>query len=566
MPLFSILGGLVVFAWSRRLYGTWGGLLSLVLWVFCPNILAHARLITSDVCSTALGVAATYVFWRYLRKPAWGWAVAAGLALGVAQLTKFSMLLLYAVWPFLWLVQLVLVGPQTGQPDGRSRSTLRFVARSLAQGIAIVALSIVTVDVGYFFEGVGIPLGDFEFGSRTLTRPMTSDGVRPHSANLLYEAAWQFRINRFRGTWLGRLPMPLPEHYLLGFDEQKIETEGIPRRFITAVQTKMSGAERLKPETPDEPKDGYTVYLNGDLRRTGWWDYYLLALLYKVPEGTWLLVGLSLAALVLVRRSRADWFDEIALGTVPLVILFSMTFLTDINLGLRYVLAILPYVFISVGKVVPWCMGLRGPWRRMMGSLLAGSLGLTIAASVWIHPHYLTYFNWASGGPDRVPARLIDSNLDWGQDLVALQEWWRQNIPDQPIGLAYFGQINPSIFAMRGDSLRWFLPPVRPGTTGPISRSPNPKLIGPARKLTPGYYAVSATLLYGLPWRLYDPALPTSVPEAWAPAWNAHGFHAFSYFRRFQPIIPPIGHSIYVYRISEEDVARAAPDLEDAAH
>ena len=55
MPLFSILGGLVVFAWSRRLYGTWGGLLSLSLWVFCPNILAHARLITSDVCSTATG-------------------------------------------------------------------------------------------------------------------------------------------------------------------------------------------------------------------------------------------------------------------------------------------------------------------------------------------------------------------------------------------------------------------------------------------------------------------------------------------------------------------------------
>ena len=69
MPLFSIVGGLVVFAWSRRLYGVWAGLLSLALWVFCPNILAHARLVTSDVCSTAMGVAATYLFWRFLRKP-----------------------------------------------------------------------------------------------------------------------------------------------------------------------------------------------------------------------------------------------------------------------------------------------------------------------------------------------------------------------------------------------------------------------------------------------------------------------------------------------------------------
>ena len=107
MPLFSIVGGLAVFAWSRRLYGAPGGLLSLALWVFCPNVLAHARLVTSDVGATALGVAATYVFWRYMLQPSWRWAIAAGVMLGLAQLTKFTMLLLYAVWPFLWLVRLV---------------------------------------------------------------------------------------------------------------------------------------------------------------------------------------------------------------------------------------------------------------------------------------------------------------------------------------------------------------------------------------------------------------------------------------------------------------------------
>ena len=58
---------------------------------------------------------------------------------------------------------------------------------------------------------------------------------------------------------------------------------------------------------------------------------------------------------------------------------------------------------------------------------------------------------------------MIDSNLDWGQDLVGLQRWWQENIPDQPIGLAYFGQINPSIFEMRGEPFRWFLPPVPTG-------------------------------------------------------------------------------------------------------
>src|SRR5438105_857564 len=55
MPWFSVVGGLVVFAWSSRLYGGPGGLLSLALWVFCPNILAHTRLVTTDSAATALG-------------------------------------------------------------------------------------------------------------------------------------------------------------------------------------------------------------------------------------------------------------------------------------------------------------------------------------------------------------------------------------------------------------------------------------------------------------------------------------------------------------------------------
>jgi hypothetical protein len=565
MPLFSIVGGLTVFAWSHRLYGVWGGFLSLALWVFCPNILAHARLITSDLGATALGVMGTYVFWRYLVKPNWRWAAFAGIALGLAQLTKFSMVLLYAVWPVLWLVRLWLVV--------RGGERLTSIGRSLVQGVLIVGLSVLTIDTGYFFEGVGIPLGDrtYEFGSRTLTRPVTDpDVVRPNSKNPLFDAAWQFRVNRFRGTWLERLPSPLPAHYLLGFDEQKIETEGIPRRFTKVARAgkEQIAEQRAIPEGPGDERDAYPVYLNGQLRRTGWWYYYLLALVYKVPEGTWLLVGLSVAILAVVRRSRERWADEIALWTVPLVVLVSMSFFTDINLGLRYVLPIAPYVFIATGKVAPWVLGLPGWWKRLMGSVIVGSLGLTIASCLWIYPSYLAYFNWVSGGPDRQPARLIDSNLDWGQDLVGLQAWCKRTIPGQPIGLAYFGQINPSIFPMRDEAFPWFLPPGRRDTIGPMPGKRDPALVGPAKRLTPGYYAVSVTLLHGLPWRVYDPADPRTTPEAWSPAWNAADFFgrlehdAFGYFRMFEPI-EKIGHSIYVYHLTEDDVARAAQVLQE---
>jgi hypothetical protein len=435
----------------------------------------------------------------------------------------------------------------------------------------IVGLSVVTIDAGYFFEGVGIPLGKNEFGSRTLTRPITDpDVVRPDSKNPLLDAAWKFRVNRFRKTWLEQLPSPFPKHYLLGFDEQKIETEGIPIRFTKAAQAgkdqiakkRAIAEQRAIPEGPGDERGAYPVYLNGQLRRTGWWYYYLLTLVYKVPEGTWLLVGLSVAILAFVRRSRESWADEIALWTVPLVILVSMSFFTDINLGLRYVLPIAPYVFIATGKVAPWVLGLSGWWKRVMGSLVMGSLGLTVASCLWITPSYLAYFNWASGGPDRLPARLIDSNLDWGQDLVGLQEWCKKYIPGQPIGLAYFGQINPSMFRMRDDPFPWFLPPARPGTIQAMPGKRDPKLVGPAKLLEPGYYAVSATLLNGLPWRLYDPADPSVAPGAWSPAWDAREFDAFGYFRLFEPI-EKFRHSIYIYHLTENDVARAAPFLQE---
>src|SRR5262249_51449032 len=162
----------------------------------------------------------------------------------------------------------------------------------------------------------------------------------PHSQNELLDSAWQFRVNRFRGTWLDRFPAPLPQHYLLGFDEQKLESEGIPERFVKAVRTGTEAVDqaRLVPEDSSGQRAAYSVYLNGELRDTGWWYYYLLCLVYKVPEGTWLLVLLSLAVLALSKRTKAEWHDELSLATVPLAILLSMSFLTDINLGLRYVL------------------------------------------------------------------------------------------------------------------------------------------------------------------------------------------------------------------------------------
>jgi hypothetical protein len=535
MPLWSVLGGLAVFAWSRAHFGSGGGLLSLALWCFCPNVLAHARLVTSDVAAAAVGCAATFLFWRYLSQPGWQRAVLAGLALGVAQLTKFSLLLLLGVWPLLWLFHELA----THSWSGRAGRT----GRALLHGAAILAVAVLTIDAGYLFEGVGTPLGRFDFASRSLlTRP--GEDPRWHmnpSRNPLIDVSWKHRVNRFRGTPLEQLPSPLPRHYLLGFDEQKIEADGIPLGWID-------------PDAPDpEEVTGYPVYLDGVLRRKGWRSYYIKTLLYKIPEGTWILVALGALVTVSTRTGRAAWPHVVLLWTSALAVLGAMTFLTDINLGLRYVLPMLPYIFISCGIAVPWAASRTGSRRWLAWAMIGAPIGATVLATMLVHPHYLAYFNWASGGPARGSEHLIDSNLDWGQDLVGLREWLRAHPQDQPIGLAYFGQISPTIFAARGDGFAWTLPPALPGRIEPMVTTPRQ---GPDKRLEPKLYAISASLLRGLPWRLYDPIPIERAPSAWlAPSWNTK-IGAFDYFRELEPLPESIGHSILLYRVSPEEAAR----------
>ncbi|MFO0956179.1 MAG: glycosyltransferase family 39 protein [Isosphaeraceae bacterium] len=544
MPIFATLGGLAVFFWSRSLHGDWGGLLSLALWTSCPNVLAHARLITTDAAATALGCGATFLFWRYLKRPGWGRALLAALALGLAQLTKFSMLLLFGLWPLMALLRMAIAGEWPAP---------RAWARMSAQGASMVAIAVLVINMGYGFEGTGRPIGDFPFMSSTLStwrpRPVDPNLGDPNRAPL-YDLIRNARANRFRGTPLGSIPSPLPACFLTGFDEQKLEADGVWNRFLDPS---------LATTPLDDPRgrklSGYPVYLDGKLQHESWWQYYLLTLAYKVPEGTWLLGLGALGCYSLRRRAREAWADAAFVAAVPFVTLAAISFGTNINLGLRYILPIFPYGFILIGVLGSWASGLAGKMRVAAASAIGLGLALTMAASAVIHPHYLAYFNAVSGGTGNGSEHLIDSNLDWGQDLVGLRGWLAENAPGEPVGLAYFGQIDPDIFELQGRPIPWFLPPARARTMAP---APSHQPGRPGERVRPGLYAVSASLAKGLDWRVYDHAYTDSERARGFAPYRA-GRYAFSYFGRLRPI-DTIGGSIFVYRLSEADADRLERD------
>ncbi len=535
IPPISMIGAVVLFLWTRRLYGDVGALLSLSLYAFAPNILAHARLVTTDIGATVIGLAANFAYALYLQRPGWIRAFVAGGLLGIGCLIKFSLLLLFGLWPLLWLVHTLLRGD-------RSESFLRWLRRYVLHALTALTITLGLINAGYGFEGTFTRLGDFEFYSATLTRPFEREMSRDPGfleLNGLQKIVAPHRINRFRNTILGAIPVPLPVHFLLGFDEQKVEADGIPARFVD-------------PNAPPDATLGYPVYLDGILRETGWETYYLQALRYKLPEGTLILIGLAILSFP-VYRPQVNRADEAVVAIIPIVYLLVFTFATDINIGLRYVLPMLPFLFLVAGRVGAWCADASGPQGWLLRGLTLIALLASIASSLSVHPHYLAHFNRVSGGPDRGSEHLIDSNLDWGQDLITLHDWMLRNAPDEPVGLAYFGQIHPKIVLGPAD-ISWFVPPSATDEDGspllrpqPLAAVPFPE--GPIR---PGLYAVSASLLRGLPYPLYDPR--TEANPKLYPSWDRVR-NLYAYFQSVDPITK-LGYSIFVYRLDESEARR----------
>jgi len=95
--VLSLLLGYFVFRWANELWGARAGLLALLLYVLDPNIVAHSQLVTTDLGVACLIFIATYFLWRFLRQRRNLDLALAGIAVGLAQATKFSALLLLPI-------------------------------------------------------------------------------------------------------------------------------------------------------------------------------------------------------------------------------------------------------------------------------------------------------------------------------------------------------------------------------------------------------------------------------------------------------------------------------------
>lgn len=444
--LLSLGLALAVALWTRRQFGAGAALLACFLCCLDPNLIAHGRYVTSDVIATLfifLACAAWTAFLNSRRKRA---LVAAGIVLGLALASKFTALALLPVFVLLYLIR------WWQRAEGLSARHL--VTSLLLAGVIGAAV----IGVVYAPDTV-----------RLFTNPPP-------------------RVDRFadRGGFssqlLGTIPFVkrLPAHpYLLDLLD-----------FAGHVRT------------------GHEAYLLGRIRQHGWWYYFLVAFAVKTPLAVLLLAAVAAVAGVgflfrkrLLERLRAvppQWAAVI----VPPLALFGVAMSGGHNLGLRHILPVYPFLFIAVSAAA---LSLAAGRRRLLvGGLLVAVLSLEILESVKIHPHYLAFFNLAAGGPEAGPRYLVDSNIDWGQDLKKLKAYMlAHELPD--VCLCYFGNANVHYYKVRERSV--------PETQDLAGRASLDCVV-----------AVSATPLQGV-----------YVPAEW-----------YRWLRELQPTAR-IGYSIYVY-------------------
>jgi 4-amino-4-deoxy-L-arabinose transferase-like glycosyltransferase len=569
VAVVGALLGALVFAWARSLFGGPGAWTAFVLYVFSPTMLAHGALATSDMIGAAFFTAALWAMWTALhRATPWTLAVSV-LATSGLFLAKPSAPVFIVIALAMSVVQLAGRRPVAWR-WGRSRNITARPARACAVAAVVAAhavgvFALIWASYGFRYSAFGTTAGAADTFLGSWSSILDTPGV------VTSLAEW------------GRAHHILPEAYLYG------------------LATVMAySRDRIS-------------FLNGTVHMGGTPAFFPYAALVKTTiPGLLILAAIpvSLAAASRARRARrtpnaARTLYDLTPLLAAVLIYGAFTLTSSLNIGYRHLLPLIPAAMILAGAAGEavfgsrrdgWPRGVARPQRADIGVARASwwprgkrafaAVGLVAllawhaGESLWIAPNYLAYFNEIVGGPSQGYRHLVDSSLDWGQDLPTLKRWLDRNGLQggnhPPVYLSYFGTALPSFYGI---------------DARPLASFPDRAPVAEPTPLVPGVYCFSATMLQGLyfmtpgAWsaryesdyqsmlynlKLYDST--ATIPSAHVALLRQTGevfwrknFAAFEHLRtarlaahlRRRAPDAEVGYSILIYRVGEQELSAA---------
>jgi 4-amino-4-deoxy-L-arabinose transferase-like glycosyltransferase len=469
---------LIVLTWwaARRQFGDVAGLASALAVSTLPPVLAHAGVATTDVAAAATYVLAVILLLRWLEAPSPARAAVLGLGVGLALATKMSVMTLFPA------ALVVATHRRLTEGAARLEPPRAWTARGAELALGLGAAGLVVWAVYRFSFGRPAALAD------------------PATMRLLVDHCVSGDATRRLVTSALNVPVPAPQ-----------TIDGL--LVLCALNRPGMSAS----------------YLLGRITEDGFPLFFPVALLVKTPLPFIALAVLGLRAAVR-DRAPARW-RRLAPALVALTILLSVL-PSRINIGVRHVLPLYPLLAIYVG---PALASLWNAARPRLGRGLALALGAwQLAIPFAAAPDYLPWFNLLAGRhPEDV---LLDSDLDWGQDLLRLERVLAERGVSR-MSIAYFG---PS------DLCRHHLPPGR--------------WLRPYERVT-GTVVISEMYLKGVASPYYvdgdycdrKQLSPFSHPD----------YDQFAWLRAYTPVAR-VGASILIYEIPPEPLtARPGPPSPD---
>lgn len=406
--LLAILFGWLLFRWAAKMYCDKTALLTLFFFTLSPTFIAHSRYVTTDLAAAFgffIGIAA---FINYLYTPNNKNLIITGIAFGTAQLLKFSLVLLGPIYVILAGLWIILNKNQFAPEISFAKYILREILNWIGKIAAIGAIGLIVIWPVYQFHVWNYPverqLNDTQF-------TLQSFGIRPLADSVVWMA--DKPILRAWGQ------------YFLG---------------VLMVIQRASG--------------GNTGYFMGNVSAAGSLAYFPLLYLLKEHLAFHILTVIALLFTVknifssekkninaITKWMRMNFTIMASLIFIGIYILQSVA--SNLNIGVRHILPTFPFIYLLVSRqTIKWLSLntlninlLQGFWEAVKSLLVMSSRYLIKRAIffgllLWIlistisaAPYFLSYYNILGGGVKNGYQIAVDSNYDWGQDLLRLQKW-----------------------------------------------------------------------------------------------------------------------------------------------
>jgi len=459
--LLGVALALLIFFWSRELFGFAGGVLSLALFCFDPNFIAHSGLVTTDVGESLFMAGAIYFLWRCSRRWSVVNLVLFLLFFGLAFAAKFSAVLLL---PMFWLATAGwLLARPAGMvaPEEKQQARPFYIKAGQLAGLFAAGLLAAYVLIWAVYSFRYSAAADPRQAARAEAQILAAAGQTNIVSLTPYRQPGQLAIEgAVRGTAAVREILraapgqPVDnEHIFLAMNQVPVGRGGrlilfaqhhelLPEAFLFGfAHTQMRSHMRAS-------------FLLGEHSTTGFRRYFFYAVLLKTPLPGLLLI---LTSLILALVRRRNWSRSLAFLILPAGFYFGVAVVLRLDIGQRHLLPIYPLGYVLAGSLALEWKRFNRPVRLVSGGLVG--LWIMLASQFvffpvnhrwWqtVAPYYLAYFNELAGGPVNGYKELVDSNLDWGQDLQSLKYWLDRNKITEPIYLCYFGMADPRYYGI----------------------------------------------------------------------------------------------------------------------